>query len=733
MRWLRRCCNAWRILRAGLQGGSSCREGERGRRPGRTRGFLPVQHGVEVEGLAAGELGDDDVEEERGQREKEGELDGVDRALDGVHLPLDVGREGRGHGAEDAIERIHEAGFRERWIDEVRPAALHEDEGRRGDGAGEERRPRACRRAKAGVESEDHDRPRAACPDGHGEGREHLDVVELLHVVGAEQEERADADGDEPDHADVAARCEGLLAQRHHNILRDRERGAVDARVVRGEHREEEQKRECAEKAGRKEPPHGGRERLLVEKSANLLEAVVGEALGVDVGAIDAGKGRGLRPRAPASGGGTCRLPSTLRWRYGNARLPSCREGERGRRLRRTRGCPRLREQRFVDGGEKGGVGVGCLRERRIDADFMADRGDLRNGTLYGGEGLRVVAQDVGRDARGEVAANGGRLFGEVGVVKECDERAGDDEVEHRHYRAAPGAEDAGHLLLVRALGRRGVAVAEPACAVHDHPVGRYRDHREEVEVSQLADVERVDEAFARHPVGHHGHDFARDGELPQDEYDEAHEQREEDGRLHGVGDDERQRSAAADERDGERQEEEHQRDVGGNLHAADLEDGRQVQQLHEEARGDGRHDHVGDHFGHGPQGRAVDAQSAAVAHFEKLPEAHRARGAESEGAEAGQAEQDAERREDARPEPDGKPGLVMNLNVGDERDDGNRVRDVAHADDVSAAKAPGGKEVGDTAHEAPRVEAHAHHERNGKKQDEPVEPGHIQVEKLKG
>ena len=431
-----------------------------------------------------------------------------------------------------------------------------------------------------------------------------------------------------------------------------------------------------------------------MEERADLLEAVVGEAFGVDVGAIDAGKGRGLRPRAPGSG---------------------------------------LGQQRLVDRLQEGGVGIGGLRERGIDADFVADRRRVGDGGLHGGEGPGIVLQHVGRDARGKVAAHGGGVFGEVGVVQEGDERAGDDEVEHRHHRAAPRAEDAGHLLLVRALGGGRVAVAEPARAVHDHPVGRHDDHREEVEVAQLADVERVDEAFARHAVGHDGHDFARDGELPQDEYDEAHEQREEDGRLHGVGDDERQRSAAADERHGERQEEEHQRDVGGNRDAADVEDGRQVQQLHEKARGDRGHDHVGDHLGRGAEARAVDAQSAAVAHFEELPEAHRARGAEAVGAEAGQAEQDAERREDARPEPDGKPGLVVDLHVRDERDDGNRVGHVAHADDVAAAKAPRRKEVRHAAHEAPRVEAHAHHERNGKKQDEPVVPGHGQVERLKG
>ena len=97
------------------------------------------------------------------------------------------------------------------------------------------------------------------------------------------------------------------------------------------------------------------------------------------------------------------------------------------------------------------------------------------------------------------------------------------------------------------------------------------------------------------------------------------------------------------------------------------------------------------------------------------MPETHCARGAEAVGAEAGQAQQDAERREDARPEADRKPGLVVDFDVCDERDDGDRVADVTHADDVATAKAPGGEEVGDAAHEAPRVEAHSHHERDGK------------------
>ena len=237
-----------------------------------------MEHAFEVEGLLARQLGDDDVEKDAEDGEEEVELHGVNRALDRVHLPVDVGVEWRRERAERLVERFDEAGLGDGRVDDVGPAALDEDVDAAHDGACQEGCPCAGRRAEAAVEAERHDGAGAADPHGAGERDEHLDVVQLFHVVGAGEEEEADADGDDADHPDMLLHRERLLPQRKHHVLRDGERGAVDAGVVGREHGQEEKKREEAEEAVRQNGAHGHREVQLVEERAALLELVVGDA-----------------------------------------------------------------------------------------------------------------------------------------------------------------------------------------------------------------------------------------------------------------------------------------------------------------------------------------------------------------------------------------------------------------------------------------------------------------------
>ena len=237
-----------------------------------------------------------------------------------------------------------------------------------------------------------------------------------------------------------------------------------------------------------------------------------------------------------------------------------------------------------------------------------------------------------------------------------------------------------------------------------------------------------VDEALPRHAVGHHRHDLLRHRELPEEEHDEAGQHGIEDHALDGVGDHERERAAEADERNREREEQDHQRHVGGELQPEDMVCGGQVEHLDEETRGDGGHDHVGDHLRERPQPGRDDPEAPAVAHLEELSDAHRARLAEAVDHESGEPEHDGERHQDVAPEADRETRPVVDFDVGHEPDDRERVRHVAHRDHVAPAQAPGREKVGHPAHVSARAESHPHHEADGKNENEPVVPDHGSV-----
>ena len=102
----------------------------------------------------------------------------------------------------------------------------------------------------------------------------------------------------------------------------------------------------------------------------------------------------------------------------------------------------------------------------------------------------------------GEAMAEEDRLAGKPGMQVGMDDD--DDDVEDGCECAAPSSANVAHLGLVRTYG--GCVGAGDACGgVQEAAADAYKDH-EQVEVSHVIHVIRIDEAFARYPVRHHRH-----------------------------------------------------------------------------------------------------------------------------------------------------------------------------------------------------------------------------------
>ena len=314
-----------------------------------------------------------------------------------------------------------------------------------------------------------------------------------------------------------------------------------------------------------------------------------------------------------------------------------------------------------------------------------------------------------------------GRL-GEVRVVHQRDHR----EDEHRHHdrgeAAAPVAEDAGHLLLVRRLAHAAVVVADPRVAAEE-AADDGRHEREHVEVAQRLHVVGVEEALARYAVRGDGHHLVRPRELREDEHDEDDEHRVGDDALDRVGDHERDAPSGEDDderhRDADREEER----VGREREPEDVGPVRDAQQVDEEARRDGRPDAVGEHLAEDAYARREDAEAAAVAHLEVLAARHRARPAEADRHVAEEPEEEPERHQDVAPEAHHPAGLVVRLGAAHEVEDGEAVHHAGRAQHVAPGDAPGDEVVRDAPGVAAGVDRHVEDEGDRDDDDDPVVP----------
>ena len=231
-----------------------------------------MQHAVEVERLLEGRVRNHDVKGQGDNHGDEVELIGVDRTLDHIHLPDDIGIERLGNGFEEVADRFDPATLFEQGIDEVRPVALNGDTAERKYHTGKQRRPGTGGGSETAVKTEDHDRSAAAHPHHGDDGHEQVDVVQLRHEKTAEEEDHTDADGDQTDRQNMLFRSEGGLAQRHDYVLSNGERSTVDTGVVSGDHREHQQQAEQTDESVGQDLAHTGCHHLLIVQRTELLE-----------------------------------------------------------------------------------------------------------------------------------------------------------------------------------------------------------------------------------------------------------------------------------------------------------------------------------------------------------------------------------------------------------------------------------------------------------------------------
>ena len=216
-----------------------------------------------------------------------------------------------------------------------------------------------------------------------------------------------------------------------------------------------------------------------------------------------------------------------------------------------------------------------------------------------------------------------------------------------------------------------GCIVADPAGAVHDG-AGHLRHERKDVEIAELSNVVRVDEAFLRDAVPEQGSDVDVPGEFEDDESDDHDEDGVREHRLKTVCNEEGDSSCRPENQHRENQAGGDDDDVAGKVDSADHDFVRQSEVIEEEVCRDRRSERVCDHFGECADERGEDPEEfAAVAQFNELSFRETAGLAPAVCAESGKSENKADRGEDVVPEGDAESGLICLFASGDEDDDG--------------------------------------------------------------
>ncbi|MPM73260.1 hypothetical protein SDC9_120236 [bioreactor metagenome] len=309
-------------------------------------------------------------------------------------------------------------------------------------------------------------------------------------------------------------------------------------------------------------------------------------------------------------------------------------------------------------------------------------------------------------------------------MIHHRDDADCDQHVKQGVQGAAPGAENPGHLLFVRCFGRGRIPRADPACPMHDRGEDQ-EEHHENVEIAQIFNVVRIEEAFPRRPIDHHRHQFSRPVEFVEYENDEHHHQRKQHHALHRIGNQKRQGAAEANQRNRQRQTKDNDEYERWHHHAENRNLMRQIQKVDKKSRGNGRHDHIGQHFGKTPQGRSKNPEAAVIAHFQKLPETHRPGFTKTIGTVPQQAHYDPERQQDVIPENQRKAGLVMHLHIRDQADDGERRRDIADTDHIAPGHTPRRQEIGDAAHIFSGIKSDPHNRQGRNNDNQPIPYSH--------
>ena len=230
-----------------------------------------MKHLIQIVGLLESDQRHDHITEDSRNHRDEEYLHGIDRELEGIHLPYDIRGERRGNRLKHIVDRIAVTETRQPRIDAFRPVLLHRDAADRNHGAADQRSERARRRPETAVKTADHHGTRTAAPDACHDREKHIDIVHLRKEDRAAEEEYRHAQRQESQIPQMLFRSQRLLFQRHDDILHDRGRCVEDTRIVRGQHQHDHQQSNQPDHESRQNVAENDRHHHLIIKRAESL------------------------------------------------------------------------------------------------------------------------------------------------------------------------------------------------------------------------------------------------------------------------------------------------------------------------------------------------------------------------------------------------------------------------------------------------------------------------------
>ena len=202
------------------------------------------------------------------------------------------------------------------------------------------------------------------------------------------------------------------------------------------------------------------------------------------------------------------------------------------------------------------------------------------------------------------------------------------DRNHHEHHigkPVSPGAQNAGHLLLVRRTAGVRSVVSEPACAVQNG--GEEVHHQSEnIEITQFGNIIRIEETLPRRTVHHGRSDRAVPRNVQKNVADNDHKHRIAEQPLKRIRNQQRNPAARPDT-DHRHRHQEHENDCEAwNRKPENRYAVRQSEKVDEKVHRDRRPERICDHLGNRAQRGGENSERPVVTHFKELAERERLR-----------------------------------------------------------------------------------------------------------
>lgn len=191
-----------------------------------------LQHPVEVEQLLAGQARHCDIEDQRHYFDHKKEFVTVYRALDWVHIPLDVRMQRIRSVPEVIVNDIHQSVSVEERVNDTGPAPLNSERNKGEYHTGNQTDPGSLKGSETAVKAEDHHRSAAAEIHRKDYGSEEFYVVDLREHQRAENKYASDPDRGPAQEVDMSLRRRHFLQERQDHVLDERLRGAEYVTIV---------------------------------------------------------------------------------------------------------------------------------------------------------------------------------------------------------------------------------------------------------------------------------------------------------------------------------------------------------------------------------------------------------------------------------------------------------------------------------------------------------------------